>query len=378
MRGHGKKPPSYRKHKRSGQAVVTLNGQDFYLGTHGSKASKAEYDRLIGEWLTNGHTRLDVELGQITISELCSAYWKFAQGYYVKNGKKTDELAGLKTAIKTLSQAYASTPAKDFGPLSLEAVRNRFINAGHCRNYVNQNVGRIKRMFRWGVSRELVGVEVHQALSTVAGLRKNKSKAHESAPVLPVSDEVVNQTLMHVVSSVAADMIRFQRLTGCRPGELFVLRPCDVDRTGDGHDGVWLYYPESHKMEHKERSRVIVVGPRAQEILAPYLLREDKQCCFLRRNKKPFNRTTYWQHVTRACLKAFPAPDGLPESEVAEWQKSNRWAPNRLRHTASTEIRKEHGLEGAQVVAGHAQANVTQIYAERDLAKAAKIMREVG
>ena len=86
MRGHGKKPPSYRKHKRSGQAVVTLNGQDFYLGTHGSKASKAEYDRLIGEWLTNGRTRLDVELGQITISELCSAYWKFAQGYYVKNG----------------------------------------------------------------------------------------------------------------------------------------------------------------------------------------------------------------------------------------------------------------------------------------------------
>ena len=39
--------PKYRKHRASGQAVVTLNGRDFYLGPHGSKVSKMEYDRLI-------------------------------------------------------------------------------------------------------------------------------------------------------------------------------------------------------------------------------------------------------------------------------------------------------------------------------------------
>ena len=43
--------PSYRHHKPSGQAVVTLNGLDHYLGPWKSKASKAEYDRLIREWL---------------------------------------------------------------------------------------------------------------------------------------------------------------------------------------------------------------------------------------------------------------------------------------------------------------------------------------
>ena len=43
--------PSYRKHKPSGQAVVTLSGRDHYLGPHGSKTSIAEYDRLIAEWL---------------------------------------------------------------------------------------------------------------------------------------------------------------------------------------------------------------------------------------------------------------------------------------------------------------------------------------
>jgi hypothetical protein len=46
--------PRYRIHKTSGQAIVNLNGQNFYFGPHGTRASKREYDRLIGEWLTGG------------------------------------------------------------------------------------------------------------------------------------------------------------------------------------------------------------------------------------------------------------------------------------------------------------------------------------
>jgi hypothetical protein len=43
--------PKYRKHKQSGQAIVTLNGRDHLLGPHGTKVSKREYDRLVAEWL---------------------------------------------------------------------------------------------------------------------------------------------------------------------------------------------------------------------------------------------------------------------------------------------------------------------------------------
>ena len=46
--------PSYRLHKPSGQAVVTLNGKDFYLGKHGTPESRAEYDRFLAEWLAAG------------------------------------------------------------------------------------------------------------------------------------------------------------------------------------------------------------------------------------------------------------------------------------------------------------------------------------
>ncbi len=46
--------PKYRKHRASGEAVVTINGREHYLGPHGTKASKLEYDRLINQWLVTG------------------------------------------------------------------------------------------------------------------------------------------------------------------------------------------------------------------------------------------------------------------------------------------------------------------------------------
>ena len=46
--------PSYCKPKHSGQAIVTINGQDIYLGPHGTRASRIEYHRVIAEYLANG------------------------------------------------------------------------------------------------------------------------------------------------------------------------------------------------------------------------------------------------------------------------------------------------------------------------------------
>ena len=47
--------PSYRHHRPSGQAVVTLDGRDFYLGPWNSHASKDNYDRLIDATETFQH-----------------------------------------------------------------------------------------------------------------------------------------------------------------------------------------------------------------------------------------------------------------------------------------------------------------------------------
>jgi integrase len=116
---------------------------------------------------------------------------------------------------------------------------------------------------------------MYHGLMAVSGLRKGRSEAREPDPVMPVDDATVQATLPHL-SPVVADMIRFQRLTGCRPQDVCNLRPCDVDMTGD----VWLYRPETHKTEHHDRDRVIPMGLKGQDILRQYLLREKEAHCF--------------------------------------------------------------------------------------------------
>ena len=60
------------------------------------------------------------------------------------------------------------------------------------------------------------------------------------------------------------------------------------------------------------------------------------------------------------------------------WQKEHHWHPHQLRHTAGTKTRKLFGLEAAQAHLGHSKADVTPVYAERNLALAREIAAKIG
>ncbi len=384
--------PKYRKHRASGQAVVTLNGRDFYLGPHGTKASKNEYDRLIGEWLQNGRSPLVGSAGELTVVELCARFWKYAKRYYRKGGKCTGEAPNIKAAIRFLKDWYGMTLVSDFGPLALQAVRQSMVEADFSRNYVNAQIGRLKRMFKWGVAEELVPPAVYQGLMAVTGLRQGRSEARESVPVMPVEDATVEATLAHL-SPVVADMVRLQRLTGMRPAEVCKSRSVDIDQTGD----VWLYRPATHKTEHHGRERTVFFGPQAQGILLSYLARAAEEYCFQPRDseakrlsEKHAARTTPLSCGNRPGSKRKRKPKKKPGDHYTSdsYRRAihyacnkagiERWSPNRLRHTAGTEFREKFGLEAAQVLLGHSKADVTQIYAERDLTKGIEAARQIG
>jgi integrase len=255
--------PKYRRHLASGQAVVTLYGRDFYLGPHGTKASRIEYDRLIGEWLAAGRPlQMPSVLNDITVVELAAAYRKYAKSYYVKHGKPTDTIYIVKRAIEIICERYARTNASEFGPLAFKAIKADLIERDMSRRTVNHMLSTIRRMFRWGVTEELVQPAVLQALVAMPNVHKGRNEARELPPVTPVADWIVEETLPYM-STVAADMTRFQRLTGARPGEVCIIRPCDIDMS----DEVWSFRPESHKTEHHDQDRVIFIGPKAQDVL---------------------------------------------------------------------------------------------------------------
>ncbi|HEY1601750.1 MAG TPA: hypothetical protein VGG64_19270 [Pirellulales bacterium] len=123
----------------------TLAGKDGYLGLWGTAASRAEYDRLIGEWISNGRQLNDVS--DSSINELIAAYFEFAQGYYQKDGKPMGAIAGIRIALGFLRGSYGHTLVSEFGPLALIALRDRMIEAGQSRGYVNGNVDRIRSCF---------------------------------------------------------------------------------------------------------------------------------------------------------------------------------------------------------------------------------------
>ena len=268
--------PTYRHHRPSGRAVVTLNGRDHYLGPWKSTASRVEYDRLIQEWLDNGRKiRSSGHAYDITITELASEYWKYAKEYYVKNGKPTGQVPGIKVSLRTLRETYGRKLVCEFGPRCLELLQQHTLSEDLSRRYINDNIDRIRRMFKWGVSKELVSVDVYQALTTVPGLRRGRSAVREMELIQPVTDQIIDVTLPQL-SPTVADMVRFQRHTGCRPGEACIIRPCDVDTT----DEIWTYCPESHKTQHLGRERLIFIGPKTQDVLRPYLLRDKATYCF--------------------------------------------------------------------------------------------------
>lgn len=379
--------PSMRPLKAKGRMRVTLGGRTFYLGKEGDPECEKAYEALVAVWLAKGRPSRWEETGvevrsALTLDDLILEYSEFIEVYYVKNGKPTAEQSKIRAALRFVRALGGTKPADAFGPLLLEQARDAMIEAGHCRRHVNQSVQRIRRCFRWGVAKQLVAPATLQGLEALPGLRRGRSKARETEPVRPAPAEAIEAVLPLVSRQVAA-MIRLQLLTGMRPGEVCLMRGCDLDRSGD----VWVYTPATHKTEHHGRVRQVLIGPRGQEVLRPflattsYLFRADEAAVEARaKRKKPgrrpkkrkaspkrsprphYDRFSYARAVVRACETA-----GV-----------ERWSPNQLRHAAATHLRQEAGIEMARVVLGHSSAVTSEIYAERDLAGAAKVLGRIG
>ena len=260
MPRHNGHVPAYRLHKPSGQARVIINREHIYLGKFGSPESREQYARLIAELSSNGGSRsptstTGADKPSLSINDLILAYWQFAKSHYVKDSKPTETLTGIRTALRPLRQLYGSTPAADFGPKSLKVVRHHLINAGLSRGVINKRIGQIKTAFKWAVAEELVSPLVYHGLQAVAGLSVGRSSARETEPVRPVPDLYVAVVLPFVTPVVAA-MIKLQRLSGVRAGELVLMRPCDIDTSGD----IWIYEPFDHKGRWRGHRKQIPLG----------------------------------------------------------------------------------------------------------------------
>jgi integrase len=266
---------------------------------------------------------------------------------------------------------YRTEPAAAFSPLKLKAVRETLVARDLARTYVNQLVACIVRVWKWLAAEELVPAATWQALAAVPGLKRSRTTARESEPIEPAPELAIDATKELLLPPVRA-MVDLQLLTAMRPGEACQLRPADLER--DGPAGCWIYRPAEHKTEHHGRSRLVLIGPRAQALLTPFLFRAPDVFCFSPREAveyalhgynqpgERYTRESYCRAIARACVRAGCA----------------HWHPNQLRHNAATRLREQFGWDVARIILGHSTVTTTAIYAADSLERAAQAMREAG
>ncbi len=418
-------------HEASGNARVRFGGKTHWLGRSPqgvvTPEQLAKATRLWNEYLGSGDTTAAtppvpsevVEVAvtppapptitsSITVASLTLKYLDHAEVYYrTADGKTTSSVDGIRMAARALFP-FSDTAAMAFGPKSLKIVRESLVRGGRPRVTCNRVVKTVRRMFKWAASEELVPAETWHALETVAALQKGRSTAPELPPVDEVPDAVVRETLPHLPPVVAA-MVWFQRWTGARPGEVCLLRPSDVDRSGE----VWVYKPEHHKLDWREDAtpRRVAIGAEGQKVLTPFLLRAASSYCFsprdaererLQDRREERQTPLYRSHVARlkqkrkgkggqrrpgdryttasyrrAISRAVEAANKLRESEGVADRLPN-WSPNQLRHLRAGEVEQALGIEAANAILGHANIRTTEIYAKRKLQLAVEVQRQIG
>jgi integrase len=387
MSRHTPSIPSYRRHRSSGQAVVTLNGVDHYLGPFGTEASKAEYDRITSEWLVRGRRLVSHHGTDPLVKELILGFYS-----YCVATMRDVEVDKVKLAMKPVRALYGESKVSAFNPVAFKAIRLRLIESGLAITTIRDRMGIIRRMIAWGVEHEMAPADALKRIEAVGGLRAGRDGVKPSRKIRPAPVEDIQAILPHVNPTIRA-MVEVQALTGMRPGEVWCMTTGQIDRSGE----VWLYVPTRHKTVDLGRDRTIPLGPRAQEVLKPWLKadpdaplfspveasarhyeeqRQSRRTPIYPSSRKPrgkqrgpkrvarevYDKNSYAQAIERGCIRA----------DVPVFR------PNQIRHTFGTKVRHEFSLKHAQVILGHAKADVTQRYAERDMTLARDAASKIG
>jgi integrase len=403
--------------KPHNHARVRIGGRAYWLGRCPDgkvlREQQAEAARLWQQFLAEGvPPEVDAEdagaalpadaPGDLTVGEVMDRFLEHAQAYYRReDGTTTSSVAEIRMAVRSLGR-WTQTPAVSFGPKTLKAVQAQEVRLGRPRVTVNRISKTIRRAFKWAAGEELVTATVWHALQAVPAIQKGRSEAPELEPVDEVPEWVVEATLPHV-SSVVAAMIMLQRWTGMRPGEVCILRPCDIDRSGE----VWLYRPFRFKTDWRVGSeRVVAIGPEGQRVLQPFLQRPPEAFCF-----SPQEAEAARAAVRRDCRRSpltpsqaarKPKPNGQrrPREHYQSCsyrraiergvQTANRersragrrplpmWSPNQLRHLRAGELEEALGIEASSAVLGHSKVETTAIYARRKRQLAYEAARRMG
>lgn len=214
-----------------------------YLGRYGSPEAAEEYRRFRENWKKNNGILASAP-ESLSIAGLCREFMAFCRGDYSATSHEPEKYFRI---LAQLVNFCGTESVEDFGLVRFEQYRTSLVDSErYCRREINDRVRRIKYVFSWAAQRRLVSLTVNAEVQLLKSIRLGRSRARENEPVQPVPLEHVLKTLPLLSTPIQA-MVRLQLITGCRPEEIRIMRPCDLDR--EIKNGCWRYIPAHDKTQ---------------------------------------------------------------------------------------------------------------------------------
>ena len=91
-------------------------------------------------------------------------------------------MPGIKRTIQYLRSWYGRTASDRFGPLALKAIRQRMVDEGLSRGYINDHVAASSGCSNGPSASNSSRSRSTKSLAVVPGLRKGRTEARECDP----------------------------------------------------------------------------------------------------------------------------------------------------------------------------------------------------
>lgn len=309
--------------------------------------------------------------------------------------------------VRQFLKAYKDWPIDTLGPDELESIRSALINhkyvhgkvqKRYTRRGINDVIKWIRRIWRWGMGRQLVKPEQIQGFEEVRALKMGDTDAPDNRRRGRVTRKELDKVVVNV-PSVVADMLKLIWHTGMRPQEVCKMRPYDIVCEDSE---CWLYIPErdrtpvgKHKTTRYERVKVIPLTAECQKILAPrikdfnskqYIFSPKESMARLQEQKSAARRTPLnWGNRPGSNRKEHPMiRPGEQYNNGSLCQACKRgceragvekFVPYDLRRTMATGTRAVLGKEAAKVLLGHTKTDTTDIYLLEEVQEAIKVAK---
>lgn len=256
-----------------------------------------------------------------------------------------------------LNEWFPTADGDNFDQFDLETFRQRmegltYISGGkrkkYCRLSINKTVSALKKVLKWGVLENKFNSENFHKIALVPQLQMGETTAPESERKVLVNDSDVAATLPYM-SEKYADIIRIQRITGMRTGEICELSNDTIDEITYRAQGVAIFRPRHHKNAHRGHQRQIPLTRDALEILSKY--RGNEPYLFMTEDGNKMTTQRIDRKVRNAVQRAIK--DGVI---------ARPWTPYDLRTKRITDELLKGNVKRAQHIAGHRTLNTQQYY----------------